>query len=323
MLPERANPICLLMILKEYSDENHIMPMQEIILKLKQVYGLELDRRTVYSAVSLLITLGYDISTYSDNKKGYYLREREFTLPEARLIMDSLYSFTGISSKYTVDLVKKVQSVLSVHERKRYKNLVVIKSNTKTENREVFYNIELLDEAIDKKLKVAFTYMEYGFDKQLKPRRNEKYIVNPFSLVHANEHYYLICSYGDYDNISYYRVDRIKGIKLTGNNAVQAPEGFNPAEYAMKSIYMFSGEEETISIRCDHIILNDVIDKFGHDIRIVRDGSDNFIATFKAVPTGMVFWALQYLPYCEVLQPEWLREEVIASIVKNRYEIDD
>lgn len=186
MLTDRANAICLLKILQEYSDENHIMPMREIISKLNSVYDIKIDRRTVYSTISLLLLLDYDISTYEENGKRYYLREREFTVPEARLIMDSLYSFSGISSKHTVDLVKKVQSSLSVYERRRYRNLVVTKPKLKSENREVFYNIELLDEAIDKRVKVKFTYLEYGFNKILKPRREEKYLVNPYGLICAN-----------------------------------------------------------------------------------------------------------------------------------------
>ena len=320
MLTDRANVICLLKILQEYSDENHIMPMRDIIAKLYSIYDLKMDRRTVYSAVSLLLDLNYDISTYEENGKGYYLREREFTVPEARLIMDSLYSFSGISSKHTVDLVKKVQSSLSVYERRRYKNLVATKPGLKSDNREVFYNIELLDEAIDKKVKVKFTYLEYGFNKKLKPRREEKYLVNPYGLICANEHYYLVCNYDAYENLSHYRVDRIKDIKLTDEHIKPAPKGLDPVDYASKSIYMFSGEMETMVIKCYNHILDDVIDRFGTDIRISLNDDDTFNATITAAPKGVKFWALQYLPYSEVVSPQWLREEVIDSIKLNKYQ---
>lgn len=36
-------------------------------------------------------------------------------------------------------------------------------------------------------------------------------------------------------------------------------------------------------------------------------------------PRGIKFWALQYLPYVELLQPLWLRDEIIESIGKNKY----
>ena len=74
MLTEKANAICLLEVLKEYSDAEHILPMREIIAKMQSLYGIKIDRRTVYGAVALLIELGYDISLYEDNGVGYYLR---------------------------------------------------------------------------------------------------------------------------------------------------------------------------------------------------------------------------------------------------------
>ena len=55
MLTEKANAICLLEVLKEYSDAEHILPMREIIAKMQSLYGIKIDRRTVYGAVALLI----------------------------------------------------------------------------------------------------------------------------------------------------------------------------------------------------------------------------------------------------------------------------
>ena len=67
MLTERAITICLLEVLREYSDFNHILSMGEIIGKIKNIYGLTPDRRTVYSALDTLVELGYDISFYKEN----------------------------------------------------------------------------------------------------------------------------------------------------------------------------------------------------------------------------------------------------------------
>ena len=95
MLTEKANAICLLEVLKEYSDAEHILPMREIIAKMQSLYGIKIDRRTVYGAVALLIELGYDISLYEDNGVGYYLRERELEPSEVLLLTDAVYSFSS------------------------------------------------------------------------------------------------------------------------------------------------------------------------------------------------------------------------------------
>ena len=65
MLTEKANAICLLEVLKEYSDAEHILPMREIIGKMQSLYGIKIDRRTVYGAVALLIEIGYDIFPFT------------------------------------------------------------------------------------------------------------------------------------------------------------------------------------------------------------------------------------------------------------------
>ena len=59
MFTEKANALCILAILKEDSDENHILGMKDIIAKMATVYGLKVDRRTVYSAIALLNDLNY------------------------------------------------------------------------------------------------------------------------------------------------------------------------------------------------------------------------------------------------------------------------
>ena len=46
MTTNRANAICLLEILKEYSDANHILRMQDLIAKMKSIYAIDVDRRT-------------------------------------------------------------------------------------------------------------------------------------------------------------------------------------------------------------------------------------------------------------------------------------
>ena len=142
MLTEKANAICLLEVLKEYSDAEHILPMREIIAKMQSLYGIKIDRRTVYGAVALLIEIGYDISIYEDNGVGYYLRSRELEQSEVLLLTDAVYSFPFIPAKQTEQLVQKLQKQLSVHQRKRYRYLTISRQDRKTDNRQVLQRPE-------------------------------------------------------------------------------------------------------------------------------------------------------------------------------------
>lgn len=51
MFTDKANEICLLNVLKKYSDEKHILSMSDIISKINSIYDFSPDRRTVCSAI--------------------------------------------------------------------------------------------------------------------------------------------------------------------------------------------------------------------------------------------------------------------------------
>lgn len=318
-MTDRANAICLLQVLKDYSDANHILPMRELTSKLAALYDISVDRRTVYSAVELLIHLGYDISDYKDNGIGYYLRTRVLELSEVRMLMDAVYSFPYLPPKQTEYLIEKLQGLLSVHERKQYRHLTAVGRERKTTNEEVFLNIELLDEAIAKHKKVAFLYLEYGFDKELHPRKASKYVVSPYGMVCENERYYLINIKDGFQTPSLYRIDLMRELEI-----MDAPISISSKNAHLDSVrrvtYAYVGEQERIKLRCDHIALDHVLDHFGTNIKIQEQDGGSFIAEFMASPNGVRYWALQYLQYVEVLAPQHLRKEVIAILRKNKYQ---
>lgn len=67
-MKDKRSLLMIIDILNEYTDLDHILTCNELIDKVKAKYKLELDRRTVYYDINLLIDFGYDISTYVDNK---------------------------------------------------------------------------------------------------------------------------------------------------------------------------------------------------------------------------------------------------------------
>ncbi len=319
MTTNRAGAICLLEILKEYSDADHILRMPDITSKLKNIYGITADRRSVYSAVELLRELGYDISDYSQNGEGYFLRGAEFDPTEVCVLIDSVYANTAIPASQTERLVRKLGKLTNVHHRRSYKHLSSIKPDKKSANKELFLNIEIIDEAITLGKKVTFTYLEYDFDKKLKPRREKKYTVSPFQMIVTNEHYYLLCKMWEDSEMSMYRLDRIKDVEISeyGMDAKFTEDELRNARE--QSTYAWYGESELVTMRCQNHILGDVIDRFGRDITIEKEDDETFIAKIKTSPRGIRFWAMQYLPYVEVLTPESLRERIIDDVKNNPY----
>jgi len=320
ILTDKANVICILSILKEYSDEEHILTMKDIQDKMKVLYDLSPDRRTVYSAIDVLINMGYDISSYAENRIGYWLRDREFSNAELRLLLDAVYAFEYISDRQTAELTEKLRNMFSVNDRKKYNYSSVIRTDKKSPNPQVFLNIETLDEAISAGKKVSFVYLDYDLNKKLVPRRAERYVVNPYAMTCENEHYYLICITEGHTDPGFYRVDMMKDIRISDESISISKKDANLGS-TKKVVYAYTGTPESITMLCDKYVLRYVIEKFGKDTVIYPADDGRFTAVINSAPEGVKFWALQYLKYVEIVSPVSLREEIKKIISENKYGI--
>lgn len=315
---DKSNMLCILKVLQEYSDENNILTIKDIISKMSVLYDRKVDRRTIYSAIEALQDFGYDISTYADNNVGYYLIDREFTTAEVKLLIDAIFSCEYISQKQTEELLQKLRSFLSVHERKNYNYTNIIAPDKKSPNPEVFLNIEILDQAINSHKQVAFTYLDYDYDKKLKPRRDQEYIVNPYSMICEGNHYYLVLISKGHADPSFYRVDMMKNIRILDDD-IEISKRDAKLDSIKKVVYAHTGEPQRVELKCDKLVLRYVIEEFGKDVVITKNSDGSFNASFLTATEGLVYWALQYLQHVEVISPKEVRERVIESINSNKY----
>ena len=154
----------ILDILKRYTDENHRLSQKEIQDILEREYDMTVERKAVKRNLMNLIEFGYNIN-YSESvrifkdKDGkeqenvilsdFYL-EREFTDSELRLLIDSVLFSNHIPYKQDKELVDKLASLSNIYFKKRVNHIARMPED-KTDNKQLFYNVELLDEAIDKK----------------------------------------------------------------------------------------------------------------------------------------------------------------------------
>ena len=310
-LTSKAGLLCFLKILEEYSDENHILTMAKIKQLMKSEYGLTPDRKTIYSHADILEVMGYDISKYEDNKKGYYLISRDLDTSEVRALMDCVYTNNALPKGQTEILIEKIQKLLPKSERRTYK----VTTQRRTPNKSIFYNIDVISRAIREKKKVEFSYYKYNVNKKLVKTRDEKYVVSPYALVAAEGVYYLVGKGQHYDTLSNYRIDKIFDIRKTEGTAEDKPLGFDIQQYMDESVFMFSGESVHAKMRCKNNMIGYVIDKFGQDTTMTDDGDgETFTLRVKGSYLGLRLWATHYFESVEVLEPLDMREEIIEAI---------
>lgn len=309
----------ILEILRVYSDENHRLSQQEILRLLKQDYDMECDRRSVRNNVLSLIELGYDI----DTEDGYYLAEREFEDAELRMLIDSVLFSKTLTASQARRLIRKLEALGSRYFDAKVSHVSTTPDLVRTSNTQVLYTVNSINDAIDQKRKISFQYNRYGMDLKLHDRKKE-YRINPYQMVAANGFYYLLGNMDKFDDISYYRIDKITNVEILPEpvkpmKLVKGLEhGLDLPRHMAEHIYMFSGESCPVKLRCTERTIDSLVDWFGKDIRILgpaADGTD-LIVRLTCNYDAMFYWALQYGPHVEVLEPEKLRGELRAELRK-------
>ncbi len=308
----------ILEILREYTDENHSLTQQEIIKLLEKNYGMECDRRSVKSNIMSLKEMGYDISTDSGNR----LLSREFDDAELRILIDSVLFSKSISSKQAKDLIKKIRAMASKYFNAKVNHVSNLPELNRTINKQAMYSLDTINDAIAEKKKISFVYNEIGVDLKLHPKRDREYVVNPYQIVANNGRFYLIGNYDKYDNVSHYRIDRMTDVKMLEEKAkamktVKGMEhGLDLPKHMAEHIYMFSGESAAVTIKTTSDMMSQISDWFGTDIRIIENKDDYITIRVKCNISAMKYWALQYGPYVEVLEPKSLREQIKNDIIE-------
>lgn len=318
-LTTKAYDICLLKLLYKYSSPEHMLSMPEIQRLMQSEFGLKVDRRTVTTSLEVLEAAGWDVSGYDRSGGGYCLMSRLFAQSEVRLLMDSVYSNPAIPQKQTEGLITGLQELLPLHQRRKYRHLKVLDHVRKSDNRQLFLNIELLDEAISEKKKVRFTYCRYDVGGELVPRHKRQYYASPLALYSANGFYYLLCINKGLKNVAPYRLDKIRDVIKTDSPAVDPPEGFRPQDFANSGVLMYGGEIVKAKLLCKNEVLDYMVDTFGRDAKMVDNGDGTFNMTVTGSFMGLKLWAVHYLDRVQVQWPVELRNAVIEMIKDNMY----
>ena len=111
--------------------------------------------------IVLLNSFGFDIETIKSRPNRYYWGERTFELPELKLLVDAVSSSRFITEKKSKELAKKLYNFTSKHQRRSIKRNVTVTKRVKTDNESIYYIIDSINEAINKKRKIVFKYTEY------------------------------------------------------------------------------------------------------------------------------------------------------------------
>ena len=337
----------ILDILQKYTDGEHKLKQSEIEDRLQNEYSMKIDRKSVKRNLMDLREFGYRVEfeekkriIESQNPKtgekqqvesvmytDFHLK-RDFDDSELRLLIDSVLYSNYIPTKYGKDLIEKLLGLSSVYFKEKMRH-VDTAPEKRVINPQFFYTVDVLNDAISKRCKVTFSYCEYGTDKKLHEKRNadgsiREYVVSPYQMAVKEDKYFLICNYDKYNDITNYRVDRIKNIEILDDAPIKPFEQLNEAiernlnlkDYMAEHIYMFAGDSVHARFRVPHAMIGDVIDVFGQEVRFMDETATHVTVLAYVNEQAMLQYAKSFAPDVVVLGPEKLVEKVKADLEK-------
>lgn len=307
----------------EKTDEEHPMSTNDLIRELA-FFGISAERKSVYDDIDALLSFGVDIVKLSARSNLYYIGEREFQLPELKLLVDTVQSARFITHKKSLELIKKLEGFTSKHNAKKLQRQVFVTRRVKAENEQIYYNVDTIHTAILENKKISFKYFEWNVEKKQQFKRGgDDYIQSPLGLAWTDENYYLIAFSDERDKILHFRVDKMSNIRLVDEKASLAPEKFDITEYTNRTFGMYGGDVQKVTLEMTNDLIGVIIDRFGKDVSIIKSDEGHFIVNFD-VSLSPVFlsWLMSFGAKVKVISPQRLVDMVkeTAKEVIGQYE---
>ena len=315
---QKLKPLYIMNYLLQNSDEEHPVTIKQIVEYLG-AQGISAERKSIYDDIEALRFYGLDIIHVDAGRfLGYYVAQRNFELPELKLLVDSVQSSKFITHKKTMTLIRKIEKLASIHEAQLLQRQVYVKNRIKTMNESIYYNVDAIHDGISQNRKIQFKYFEYTVEKTRHYRKDGAfYVVSPYALTWDDENYYMVAFDSEAGIIKHYRVDKMTDISTLEEHrdGRDAFEALDMAVYARKVFGMFSGEDVTVRLRFENHLVGAVLDRLGQDVMIVRDGDDHFTVSAEVVVSPQFFaWVCGFGAAAQIIGPEHVARKMADHV---------
>ena len=303
-----------LLLLQQYlyqqTDEQHPVSVTDI-LAFWQQHGIQAGRKSVYTDIELLQNAGMDIVCVKSSQNKYFVGQRLFELPELKLLVDAVESSRFITEKKSTALIKKLSHLTSTAQAEQLNRRIYMGGTPKPENESIYYNVDTIHNAVQKKQQITFQYFEYTPKKEKVLKHDGyKYRFSPYAMIWNRDCYYAVGWSEKHGKIAQFRVDRMTAVEPLEQAAVQTPD-FDPAEYVRKVFGMYPDDLCTAKLLCDNEVMRSVIDRFGENVRTETVDEQHFRATVEVAPSPPFFsWVFTFSGKIRIVSPAAVLEEM-------------
>ena len=158
---QKSKLLTLLRILEQKTDEEHLLNVPQLVELLEQ-QDILAERKSIYSDIDTLRSLGYDIQLRRGRGGGYWLASRTFELSELKLLVDAVQASKVVSARTSSKLIHKLEALCSDYEGTQLQRQVYVDGRPKSDSHTLLYSIDALHSAINAGRMVRFRYKDDG-----------------------------------------------------------------------------------------------------------------------------------------------------------------
>ncbi len=337
-------PLCILSVLREHADAgaetddegNRYLTQTQICEYVAADFGMEAVGRTVarnlgnlHYAGEAYPDLGFHLEFISTDRRAtgeVAIHQKElivhtgwrlvddfgFETSEIRMLIDAALASPMIPPNQIGQLVRRLAALspnpIAIPNVAREGHLPAV-------NSQFFLNVELLNEAIQQHRYVTFvlgSFDKSGKLNKTRPDGNEHhYRTAPLQLLMSKGHCYFVAQLPYMDEPIKFRVELMMDVQISDETVppeIRAKD-INVAKFREQHAYMMSGEVRPVKLRVGLDHLYAVYDQFGPNTHCSNEQEETIDVSLESAKYSVLFWALQYYRYVEVLEPlEWRNE---------------
>ncbi len=302
---KRLMPLYILNILKKHTDQDKHLRQKEIVKLLNASFKINCERKSVARNIKYLIDAGFDIR----NEKGYYIVDQQFNDCEVSLMINNILYAKYIPKSHRNSLIEKLSSLASKSFRSNLNYNKFLKDSY-SQNTQIFYTIEILNQAIIENKKVKFQYNSYECDKKLHPIFSEKFTIMPYKIIISNGWPYILSN----NNLSF-RLDHITNIEIIEQKSQYS---FNSS---LSSCFSNNLNNNTIvKFRAKKTIINDIMDQF-ENFEFTGECSNYCYVKANVDINTMFYWSFKHGTDIKIISPQTLKQKIkhAAQNLVNQY----
>lgn len=308
----------------EQTDKDHFVTTHEI-LKYLDDWNVDVDRRTVYSALNVLDYVGFGVEkVLGRGTCKYHQPEKRFSENELKFLVDAVAASKFLTEKKSQELIEKIKKLGSIHTGERLNRGVLLGKRLKSMNDKVLKNLDVIYTAINTDSKIKFQYMRWNTNKKLETiNKGEPLLVSPYAVTLNDDNYYLVAFDDKSKELRHYRVDKMQAIKYFDElrEGKEVFKNFNIVEYTQKTFGMYGGKQERIKLRFNKKLANVIFDRFGTDLFVVPDKNDFYTVNVDINVSPQFYgWLFGLGKDISIVAPEHIKNEftdTCKSILEN------